>query len=288
MDENFVDNRRKQARHGRNGSVEGAGDSRPIPAALQPQNTRSNTNTLIVRVLREVKPILFFHRNILTDSAVLSRGYFNFFINHAGIFTGAAATFLFAAPLFVSLETPLYRKHNPLANTKKTLPIEHFKAALRTQAVNIEEKAPGIDQKAVDTEKKAFCSDQKVVRIEEKALRIDQQTVGIEEKAFRIDQQAVSIEEKALRIDQQAVSIEEKALRTDQQAVGIEEKALRIDQQAVGIEEKALFIDQKAIGIEKKALCTDQKAGGIYQEAGYNSLSAKLIFADKIKYKRRS
>ncbi|MCX6583486.1 MAG: hypothetical protein NT166_25205 [Candidatus Aminicenantes bacterium] len=130
-------------------------------------------------------------------------------------------------PLDFLLETPLYRNHYRLSNTKKTLPIEHFKAPLRAPA-------DGNDQTAVGR---------------------DQQTVGIEEKA--------------LRIDLQAVRIEEKALRTDQQAVGIEEKALRIDQQAVGI--------------EKKALCTDQKAGGIYQEAGNNSLSAKLIFADKIK-----
>jgi len=81
MKENFIDNGRKQASHGRSGSAGRARVSRPIPAAFGPQKIRINSDTLIFRVLRDVKPILFFHRDILPDSAVLSRGYFNIFIN---------------------------------------------------------------------------------------------------------------------------------------------------------------------------------------------------------------
>jgi len=83
-------------------------------------------------------------------------------------------------PLDFLLETPLYTKHYRLSNTKKTLPIEHFKAALSAPDADSDQKAPCIDQTATD--------------IEQTAPRIDQTATDIEQTAPRIDQTAINSE----------------------------------------------------------------------------------------------
>ena len=107
MNENFVDNRRKQASRRSSGSAEGAHASRPIPAALRLQKTRANTDTLNSRVLRKMLPLSMFHTVILPDSAVLSRGYFNFFINHRKRKVGKSKKSISI------LQEPVERVYNP-------------------------------------------------------------------------------------------------------------------------------------------------------------------------------
>ncbi len=78
MSEKYIDSKRKQTRRGCNLSAELIGEYLPLPRESEPQKIVTNIDTLIVCVLRKVMPMSISHTVILTESAVLSRGYFNF------------------------------------------------------------------------------------------------------------------------------------------------------------------------------------------------------------------